>query len=75
MADYCPRFRILTAVDDFTKECLALVADTSLPGARVARALDLIIAERGRPAMIVSDRSVARTLFVSRYTKSLLKAA
>ena len=26
------RFRILAVVDDFTGECLALVADTSLPG-------------------------------------------
>jgi transposase InsO family protein len=31
------RFRILAIVDDFTRECLALVADTSLPGLRVAR--------------------------------------
>jgi putative transposase len=27
------RFRILCVVDDFTRECLALVADTSLSGA------------------------------------------
>ena len=26
------RFRILAIVDDFTRECLALVPDTSLPG-------------------------------------------
>ena len=31
------RFRILCVVDDFSRECLALVADTSLSGARVAR--------------------------------------
>ena len=31
-------------VDDFTRECLALVADTSLPGLRVARELDALIA-------------------------------
>ena len=31
------RFRILVVVDDFTRECLCLVADTSLSGARVAR--------------------------------------
>jgi putative transposase len=29
------RFRILAIVDDFTRECLALVADTSLSGLRV----------------------------------------
>jgi putative transposase len=31
------------------------VADTSLSGLRVARQLDHLIAERGRPKMIVSD--------------------
>jgi putative transposase len=49
------RFRILAVVDDFTRECLCLAADTSLPGARVARELDAIVAGRGRPAIIVSD--------------------
>lgn len=49
------RFRILAIVDDCTRECLALVADTSLSGARVARELDRLLAERGRPKMIVSD--------------------
>ncbi len=34
------RFRILAIVDDCTRECLALVADTSLSGVRVARELD-----------------------------------
>jgi len=49
------RFRILAVVDDFTRECLCLVADTSLSGQRVARELDAIIATRGRPDGIVSD--------------------
>ncbi len=49
------RFRVLTVVDDCTRECLALVADTSLSGLRVARELDRIIEERGKPKMIVSD--------------------
>jgi len=49
------RFRILAIVDDFTRECLALIPDTSLPGRRVARELDALIASRGRPAMCVSD--------------------
>jgi len=34
------RFRILTVDDECTRECLALVADTSLSGSRVARELD-----------------------------------
>jgi len=33
------RFRILAVVDDFTRENLALIADTSLSGARVVREL------------------------------------
>jgi putative transposase len=49
------RFRILSVVDDFSRECLALVADTSLPGLRVVRELEAIVVRRGRPAMCVSD--------------------
>ena len=55
------RFRILAVVDDFTRECLALVVDTSLSGARVARELDRIVRERGRPCMIVSDNGTEFT--------------
>lgn len=36
------RFRVLAVVDDDTRECLALVADTSLSGRRVVRELDTI---------------------------------
>ena len=49
------RFRILAVVDDCTRECLALVPDTSISGIRVARELDQIIARRGKPMMVVSD--------------------
>jgi putative transposase len=55
------RFRILAIVDDFTRECLALVPDTSLPGLRVVRELDALLAMRGRPAMIVSDNGTELT--------------
>jgi len=55
------RFRILAIVDDFTRECLALVPDTSLPGMRVVRELDALLAMRGRPAMIVSDNGTELT--------------
>ena len=48
------RFRILAVVDDYTRECIALVADTSLSGARVARELDALVMLRGRPTTIVS---------------------
>ena len=49
------RFRVLTVVDDCTRECLTLVADTSLSGLRVARELETLMATRGRPKMIVRD--------------------
>jgi putative transposase len=55
------RFRILTVVDDYSRECLCLVADTSLSGMRVTRELDTLIAERGRPAMCVSDNGTELT--------------
>lgn len=55
------RFRILTVIDNCTRECLALVADTSLSGRRVARELDAIIIQRGRPDMIVSDNGTEYT--------------
>jgi putative transposase len=55
------RFRILAVVDDFTRECLALVPDTSLPGLRVVRELDAIMASRGRPVMCVSDNGTELT--------------
>jgi putative transposase len=55
------RFRILTVVDDFTRECLSLIADTSLSGVRVSRELDAIIARRGRPQAIVSDNGTELT--------------
>lgn len=54
------RFRILAVVDDHTRECLTLVADTSLSGRRVVRELDAIIACRGRPNTIVSDNVLCR---------------
>jgi putative transposase len=49
------RFRILAVVDDFTRECLALVVDSSLPGVRVVRELNRLAEFRGLPLMVVSD--------------------
>ncbi len=49
------RFRVLAVIDTFTREALAIEVDTSLPGARVVRVLDRIVAERGIPRQIVLD--------------------
>lgn len=43
------RFRILSVIDDFSRECLASVVDTSLSGLRVARELDRLAERRGYP--------------------------
>src|SRR6516164_3082392 len=55
------RFRVLVIVDDFTRECLALIVDTSISGRRVARELDAIVAARGKPLIIVSDNGTELT--------------
>jgi putative transposase len=55
------RFRILAVLDDCTRECLALIADTSISGRRVARELDDIIRQSGRPKTIVSDNGTELT--------------
>jgi putative transposase len=55
------RMRILVVVDDCTRECLTLVADTSISGLRVARELDRLLVERGKPRTIVSDNGTELT--------------
>jgi putative transposase len=55
------KFRVLGVLDDFTREALALVVDTSIGGRRVVRELDALIATRGRPATIVSDNGTELT--------------
>ncbi|GJE80673.1 IS3 family transposase ISMex1 [Methylorubrum thiocyanatum] len=55
------RFRLLVVADDGTRECLALMVDTSLSGQRVARELDRIIASGDKPLMIVSDNGTELT--------------
>ena len=55
------RFRILTVVDDFSKENVLLVPDTAISGLRVTRELDQVFAERGMPRTIVSDNGTEFT--------------
>lgn len=47
--------RVLTVVDQYTRECLTLHADTALSGEKVAVALDKIVARRGAPQSITVD--------------------
>ncbi|WP_430448561.1 IS3 family transposase [Rhodophyticola sp.] len=55
------RFRVLNVVDDVTRECLAAVPDTSISGHRVVRELTQLIAQRGKPGMIISDNGTELT--------------
>jgi putative transposase len=55
------RFRILCIVDDFSREGLATVVDTSLGGVRVVRELERLVHERGTPGVIVSDNGTELT--------------
>jgi putative transposase len=55
------RFRILYIVDDFSRECLATVVDTSLGGVRVVRELERLATERALPQIVVSDNGTELT--------------
>jgi putative transposase len=48
-------FRTLNIVDDYTRECLAIEVDTSLPGARVVRVLERLAATGRQPLSLVVD--------------------
>jgi putative transposase len=55
-----PRFRVLCVLDDFSRECLAAVVDTSLGGMRVVRELELVVSHRGWPHTIVSENELSK---------------
>ena len=46
----------LLAIEDmFSRECLIIEVDTSLPGKRVVRALERLIQSRGKPERLLID--------------------
>ena len=49
------KFRTAHLKDDCTRACPAIIADFSLPGARVVAMLDAVARDRGYPAMLVVD--------------------
>ena len=55
------RFRLLNVIDDYSRECLACIVDTSLSGRRVVRELAAIAERRGLPCMVVSDNGTELT--------------
>ena len=49
------KFKALTILDIFTKECLAIEVDTSINGNRLTRVLDWLVLTRGCPEVITTD--------------------
>jgi putative transposase len=49
------RFRCLNIVDEFSRECVAIEVDRSLPGVRVVNVLRQLATSRGLPKTIRSD--------------------
>lgn len=55
------RFRVLTAVDQFTRECVVLEAGQSIPSQAVTEALDQAIRQYGKPETITIDHGTEFT--------------
>jgi putative transposase len=55
------RIRMLTVVDDFTRESIRIAVDTSLSGQRVCEELEQVVAIRGKPGRILSDNGTEFT--------------
>lgn len=55
------KIRMLTIIDDFTRECLEIAVDSSLGGEKVKRVLDHLIEFRGKPKAIRSDNGTEFT--------------
>jgi putative transposase len=53
--------RLIAAEGQLIRKGLIAEVDTSLPSRRIARALDGLVAEHGRPGMIVSDNGTELT--------------
>ena len=68
-------FRTLNIVDDFTRECVAIEVDRSLPGLRVTRVLDRLCTAIGLPQTIVMDNGpefAGRTLDAWAYANGVM---
>ena len=55
------RFRVFGVMDQCSRECLTLAADTSIGGARVVRELEMLVCRHGKPLCIVSDNGTELT--------------
>lgn len=71
------RFRTFNVTDDYNRECLKIEIDTSLPSARVIRALDELVELRGAPRRLRLDNgpefiSVALRDWAARHSVDLV---
>jgi len=55
------RFRVLGIMDQCSRECLTIAADTSMPALRVVRELEALVRRRGKPNVILSDNGTELT--------------
>jgi putative transposase len=68
------RFRCLTMVDEFTRECPRIEVDSSLPAARVIATLEQLATARGLPRSIVVDHGpefISRALDIWAYRRGI----
>jgi len=69
-------FRVLTVVDQFTRECLLLLADSSLTGQKVALALSQALVTRGAPRSITVDNELNKKATVrNEHTSAVARRA
>ena len=68
------RFRLLTVVDDCTRECRGILVGFSIGGLRVSRFLDEVISLHGRPAALLTDNGsefTSRVMFQWAYQQGV----
>ncbi len=70
---YGRRFRCLNIVDDYTRECLAIEVDTSLPRLRVTQVLQRLAELRGLPKPITVE--MVRSLPAGPWTPAPVRLA
>jgi putative transposase len=68
------RFRCLTMVDEYTRECPVIAVDTSLPAVRVIGVLEQLAGQRGLPKSLVVDHGpelISRALDLWAYRRGI----
>lgn len=55
------KLRAFTVIDTYSRECLTLHVDSSLPSSKMTAELDRVLARRGKPQMITCDNGTGFT--------------